>query len=293
MLEWVLWKAKKHKLVYNCIVSLIEVKNLTYSYDGKTNAVDDVTFNIEKGDYVTVIGHNGSGKSTLAKLLAGLLESKSGKVIIDSLELNEDNIYKIREKLGIVFQNPDNQFIGSTVEDDIAFGLENHQVPSKDMKEIIEEYAKRTGLEDYLKKEPTALSGGQKQRVAIAGVLAMHPNIIIFDEATSMLDPKGKRDIKALINDLHKNKDFTIVSITHDIEEVLHSDDCIVMNKGKMFDHDTPEKIFSDPERLRKIDLDIPFDLKIVEEFKKCGVKLKSKTQSDMVKELWQLASKR
>lgn len=273
-------------------MSLIEVKNLTYSYDGEKLAVDDMSFTIKKGDYVTVIGHNGSGKSTLAKLLAGLLEAKKGEIFIDGLKLNEDNINKIREKLGIVFQNPDNQFIGSTVEDDIAFGLENHQVKSEDMQAIINEYANRTGLQDFLKKEPTALSGGQKQRVAIAGVLAMHPNIIIFDEATSMLDPKGRKDIKALINDLHKDKSFTIISITHDIDEVLNSDDCIVMNKGKLFDHDTPEKIFADPEKLRKIDLDIPFDLKIVEEFKKCGIKLKSRNQNEMVKELWQLASK-
>lgn len=273
-------------------MSLIEVKNLTYSYDGEKLAVDDMSFAIKKGDYVTVIGHNGSGKSTLAKLLAGLLEAKKGEIFIDGLKLNEDNINKIREKLGIVFQNPDNQFIGSTVEDDIAFGLENHQVKSEDMQAIINEYANRTGLQDFLKKEPTALSGGQKQRVAIAGVLAMHPNIIIFDEATSMLDPKGRKDIKALINDLHKDKSFTIISITHDIDEVLNSDDCIVMNKGKLFDHDTPEKIFADPEKLRKIDLDIPFDLKIVEEFKKCGLKLKTRNQNEMVKELWQLASK-
>ena len=274
-------------------MGLIEVKDLAYSYDDTKNAVDGVSFEIKKGDYVTIIGHNGSGKSTLAKLLAGLFEAKNGEIIIDGLTLNQENIFKIREKLGIVFQNPDNQFIGSTVKDDIAFGLENHRVDSDKMQGIIEEYAKKAGLEKFLEKEPTALSGGQKQRVAIAGVLAMHPNIIIFDEATSMLDPKGKKDIKDLINDLHKDKDFTIISITHDIEEVLHSDDCIVMNKGKIFDHDKPEKIFADPDKLRKIDLDIPFDLKIVEEFKKCGIKLKSTKQSDMVKELWQYASKR
>lgn len=272
-------------------MAILEVKDLTYSYNNERNAVDGVSFGINKGDYVTIIGHNGSGKSTLAKLIAGLIEAKNGEIIIDDLKLNQENIYKIREKLGIVFQNPDNQFIGSTVKDDIAFGLENHKVESSKMQEIIEEYAKKTGLEKYLEKEPTALSGGQKQRVAIAGVLAMHPNIIIFDEATSMLDPKGKEDIKQLINTLHKDKDFTIISITHDIEEVLHSDDCIVMNKGKIFDHDKPEIIFSDPDKLRKIDLDIPFNLKIVEEFKKNGIKLKSRTQEEMVKELWQYAS--
>ena len=273
-------------------MGVLEVKDLVYSYDGLKNAVDGVSFEIRRGDYVTIIGHNGSGKSTLAKLIAGLIEAKQGEIIIDSLKLNQESISKIREKLGIVFQNPDNQFIGSTVKDDIAFGLENHKVPTDKMQDIIEEYAKRVGLEKYLDKEPTAMSGGQKQRVAIAGVLAMHPNIIIFDEATSMLDPKGKEDIKSLINELHKDKDFTIISITHDIEEVLHSDDCIVMNKGKVFDHDNPEKIFSDSEKLRKIDLDIPFDLKIVEEFKNYGLKLKSRTQSEMVKELWQYAAR-
>ena len=273
-------------------MGIIEVKELSYSYDGKTNAVDGVSFDINKGDYVTIIGHNGSGKSTLAKLIAGLFEAKTGEITVDGYKLNSDNIQKIREKLGIVFQNPDNQFIGSTVKDDIAFGLENHQIESEKMQSIIEKYASQTGLSQYLEKEPTALSGGQKQRVAIAGVLAMHPDIIIFDEATSMLDPKGKEDIKALINTLHKNKDFTIISITHDIEEVLHSDDCIVMNKGKVFDHDKPEVIFADPDKLRKVDLDIPFNLKIVEEFKKCGFKLKSRTQEEMVEELWRYASK-
>lgn len=280
-------------MVYNVkAMSILEVKDLTYSYDNIKNAVDGVSFSIDKGDYVTIIGHNGSGKSTLAKLMAGLIEAKSGEITIDGLKLNEENIYEIRKKLGIVFQNPDNQFIGSTVKDDIAFGLENHQVETSKMQAIIEEYAKRAGLEKYLDKEPTALSGGQKQRVAIAGVLAMCPNIIIFDEATSMLDPKGKEDIKALINELHKDKDFTIISITHDIEEVLHSDDCIVMNKGKLFDHNTPEEVFKDPDKLRRIDLDIPFELKVVEEFRKYGLKLKSRKQSDMVKELWQYVSK-
>ena len=280
-------------LLYNCFVSLIEVKDLTYGYNEEKLAIDSVSFNIEQGDYVTIIGHNGSGKSTLAKLMAGLLEAKSGQVIIDGLVLNMENLYKIREKLGIVFQNPDNQFIGSTVKDDIAFGLENHLVPSEKMEDIIREYAARVGLSEYLEKEPTALSGGQKQRVAIAGVLAMHPSIIIFDEATSMLDPKGKEDIKALINDLHRDRAFTIISITHDIEEVLHSDDCLVLNKGKVFEHDVPYKVFSNPERLRKIDLDIPFELRVKEELKKNGINLKSADEESMVKELWQLASRK
>lgn len=273
-------------------MSLIEVKNLVFAYNDTKNAVDDISFNIEEGSYTCIIGHNGSGKSTLAKLIAGLLEAKSGEIYIDGLKMNIENIREIRKKLGIVFQNPDNQFIGSTVKDDIAFGLENTKVPSEKMEEIIVKYANEVGLSEYLEKEPTALSGGQKQRVAIAGVLAMHPSILIFDEATSMLDPKGKKDIKALIGKLHENKDFTIISITHDIEEVLQADDCLVLNKGKVYMHDKPENVFKNPDELRKIELDVPFNLQVKEALKKQGIKLKSEKSKDMAKELWQLYSK-
>ena len=238
-----------------------------------------------------MIGHNGSGKSTLAKLLAGLLEAKSGEIIIDGLKMNEDNIYEIRKKLGIVFQNPDNQFIGSTVRDDIAFGLENRRIPQQEMDPIIDEFAREVGLNDFLDKEPTALSGGQKQRVAIAGVMAMKPEILIFDEATSMLDPKGKADIKKLINELHDNGRFTIISITHDIEEVLHADDCLVLNKGKVYMHDRPEAVFARPEELRKIDLDIPFNLKVKEALAKRGIRLKKSDLKGMAEELWRSSS--
>ena len=179
-------------------MKVIEVKDLCFSYNNENLVLDGVSFNIEKGSYTTIIGHNGSGKSTLAKLLAGLLEAKSGEILIDGLKVNEENISDIRRRLGIVFQNPDNQFIGSTVRDDIAFGLENRLVPHEEMDGIIDEFAKEVGLTKFLDKEPTALSGGQKQRVAIAGVMAMRKEIIIFDEATSMLDPKGKSDIKKL-----------------------------------------------------------------------------------------------
>ena len=212
----------------------VKVNNLSYSYDGEHDAVSNVSFNIEKGSYTTIIGHNGSGKSTIAKLLVGLLEKKNGTIMIEDLELNQDNLIKIRNKIGIVFQNPDNQFIGSTVRDDIAFGLENHCVEQKDMDPIINEYAAKVNMTEFLDSEPTHLSGGQKQRVAIAGVLAMHPDIIIFDESTSMLDPQGKDEIKKFIYHLHENKELTIISITHDIEEVSSSDHVIVMNDGKV-----------------------------------------------------------
>ena len=273
-------------------MSLIEVRNLTFSYTEANEVLSDLSFNIEKGDYVTIIGHNGSGKSTLARLLVGLLVPKSGDIIIDGLKLDEENVYKIREKLGIVFQNPDNQFIGSTVKDDIAFGLENRLVKSEEMDEIINKYASIVGLEKFLDKEPTALSGGQKQRVAIAGVLAMKPDIIIFDEATSMLDPKGKKDIKDLMNKIHGDGKYTIISITHDIEEVMQASDCIVLNKGKIYMHDKPVNIFKNGDELRKIDLDVPFNIKIKEAFKKEKINLKTDSLEKMADELWQLNSR-
>ena len=273
-------------------MSLIEVRNLTFSYIEGSEVLSDLSFNIEKGDYVTIIGHNGSGKSTLARLLVGLLVPKRGDIIIDGLKLDEENVYKIREKLGIVFQNPDNQFIGSTVKDDIAFGLENRLVKSEEMDEIINKYASIVGLEKFLDKEPTALSGGQKQRVAIAGVLAMKPDIIIFDEATSMLDPKGKKDIKDLMNKIHGDGQYTIISITHDIEEVMQASDCIVLNKGKIYMHDKPVNIFKNGDELRKIDLDVPFNIKIKEAFKKEKINLKTDSLEKMADELWQLNSR-
>ena len=273
-------------------MSLIELKNVSYSYTNDRKAIDDVSFNIEKGSYTTVIGHNGSGKSTLAKLIAGLLEIKQGEIIVDGLKVNEENIHSIRKHLGIVFQNPDNQFIGSTVRDDIAFGLENRLVESEKMDDIILEFVEKVGLSSYLDYEPQNLSGGQKQRVAIAGILAMKPDIIIFDEATSMLDPKGKKEIKQLMADLAAGDDITIISITHDIEEVLQSDKCVVLNKGKLFMYDKPEVVFSDSEKLRKINLDIPFTMQVKEVFKDHKIKLKANDLKGMVDELCQLRLK-
>ena len=274
-------------------MSLIEIKNVFYQYNETKKAVNGVSFDVKQGDYVTIIGHNGSGKSTLAKLIAGLLPVKSGQILIDGKEVNEENIASIRTRLGIVFQNPDNQFIGSTVKDDIAFGLENKLVPSENMDAIINEFAKKVGLEAFLNYEPQNLSGGQKQRVAIAGILALKPDIIIFDEATSMLDPKGKKEIKQLMYDLASGDDITIISITHDIEEVLQSDDCIVLNKGKLFMHDKPENIFMHAEKLREIDLDVPFIEKVRETFGKHKIKLKAQDLKGMVDELCRSSSKR
>ena len=270
----------------------IEVNDLTFSYDQRQNAVEHVSFSIPKGSYTTVIGQNGSGKSTLAKLLLGLLEKKSGTICIDGLELNEENIRTIRQKVGIVFQNPDNQFIGSTVRDDIAFGLENHQVPQEKMDALIHTFAEKVGMEAFLNAEPMHLSGGQKQRVAIAGVLAMRPEFLLFDEATSMLDPQGKEEIRRVIHQLHKEKELTILSITHDIDEAAYSDYVIAMYQGHAVLFGTPQEIFADEKALHKIHLDLPFSMRMSDALHKQGVLVKkSLTQKGLVEQLCRLHS--
>ena len=272
----------------------IHVENLTFSYDKEKNAVENVSFSINEGSYTTIIGHNGSGKSTIAKLLIGLLEKDHGNIFVDGEELTYESLFHIRNKVGIVFQNPDNQFIGATVADDIAFGLENHQVPTEKMQSIIEEYAKKVKMTRYLQSEPTRLSGGQKQRVAIAGVLAMQPSIIIFDESTSMLDPQGKAEINELIQQIHKDSKITMVSITHDIEEVSKSDHVIVMDKGHVVMEGKPEEILVKEKELLNLHLDIPFALKFVNALKEEQVELSPCiTMERVVEELWQSALKK
>ncbi len=271
----------------------ISVENLTFSYDKEKNAVEDVSFSIAEGSYTTIVGHNGSGKSTIAKLLIGLLDKDQGHIYIDNQELDYDSVYDIRDKVGIVFQNPDNQFIGATVADDIAFGLENHQIKSEKMQSIIEKFANKVGMIKYLDSEPTKLSGGQKQRVAIAGVLAMTPEIIIFDESTSMLDPQGKADINELIQEIHKESNITIISITHDIEEVSKSDYVIVMDRGHVVMRGKPDEILLKEKELVKLQLDIPFALKFTNALKKENIDIKSCTTLErVVEEVCQLRLK-
>lgn len=261
----------------------IEIEHLSFSYDEQIKALDDVSFSIEEGSYTVIMGHNGSGKSTIAKLLIGLLEAQSGTIRVDGIELKEETVYDIRDKVGIVFQNPDNQFIGATVADDIAFGLENHQVPHEQMQQIIEEFAARVNMSKYLNSEPTKLSGGQKQRVAIAGVLAMRPQILIFDESTSMLDPQGKAEINALVKKIHEETGITIISITHDIEEMVSSDHVIVMKEGHVVMDGTPSEVLNNEEELVQMQLDIPFSLKFVNEMKKHGISLKREIRMEKV----------
>lgn len=272
----------------------IEVKDLNFSYDQHLDVVKDVSFTVERGTYTTLIGHNGSGKSTIAKLIIGLLEKEQGSILIDGEELNNETVESIRRKIGIVFQNPDNQFIGATVRDDIAFGLENHQVDPKDMDVIIEKYAGEVGMIEYLNHEPTRLSGGQKQRVAIAGILAMKPEILILDEATSMLDPEGKEDINALVKQLHKENNMTILSITHDVEEVMKSDHVIVMYEGRIVKDGVPSKMMLNEQELVRLKLDAPYSVKLSNELSKLGIKLKNAGNMEgMVNELCQLLLKK
>ena len=271
----------------------IRTENLNFSYEEGIKTIDNVSFTIEKGMYVTIIGHNGSGKSTLAKLLAGLLEAESGKILINGMELNEENLPVLRRTIGIVFQNPDNQFIGSTVRDDIAFGLENHRIAQPDMDPIIEKFAEKVGMTKYLNSEPTHLSGGQKQRVAIAGVLAMKPEILIFDEATSMLDPQGKAEIKKVIRELHEESDLTIISITHDIDEVAESDFVLAMNAGKIALMGPPHEVFANEKTIAEIHLELPYSTRLGKLLAENGVTVKNHmTMKGLVGELCQLHSK-
>lgn len=253
----------------------IVVKNLSFSYEKEHETLSNISFDIPQGSYVSIVGHNGSGKSTLAKLLIGLIKADSGDIYVDGVLCVHKNISEIRSKMCLVFQNPDNQFIGSTVEDDIAFGLENKRVPHEEMDGIIQEFAQEVGMDQYLQKEPSMLSGGQKQRVAIAGALALNPEILILDEATSMLDPKGKAEISDLILKMRKNnRDLTIISITHDIEEAFLSDEVIVLSQGKIVLQGIPEEVFSHHEQLQQIHLDVPFVLNLKEKLQNSGIKL-------------------
>ena len=256
-------------------------------YESLQDTKDDPsTASVNEGEIVALLGPNGSGKSTIAKLLIGLLEPNENSITAFGEVLNNKSIHRIRQRIGIVFQNPDNQFVGSTVADDIAFGLENRCVPQKDMDKIINEFAWKVHMQDFLDKEPDKLSGGQKQRVAIAGVLAMKPDVIIFDEATAMLDPKGKKEVRETIYEMRKeNSNLTIISITHDLEEAFSADEIIVLNKGKVYMNGTPEEILLNRSKLRDAGLDVPFKTKLTDELNKLGVNVNSSESLERIVE--------
>lgn len=243
---------------------MIKVKDLKFKYQGANEyALDNVSVTIPRGSYVAILGHNGSGKSTFSKLISGLYKPTSGEIYIDGIMIKKNSLRDIRKKIGIIFQNPDNQFIGSTVEDDLAFGLENANVDREKMKKIIQDLAAKVDMENFLDREPNSLSGGQKQRVAIASVLALNPEIIIFDEATSMLDPKGKEDVLKIIKDIQKTREKTLISITHDMDEAIMADYCIVFSKGKIIAFDESKNILNNSKIIEESKIDSPFIYKI------------------------------
>lgn len=264
---------------------MIEVNNLSFSYNQKEEALKNVSFNIADHEWVSIIGHNGSGKSTIAKLLVGLLAPTSGSISIDGVELNEKSVASLRHKVGIVFQNPDNQFVGYNVKYDIAFGLENHKVERSEMISLIEEYTKKVDMYEYLEREPQTLSGGQKQRVAIAGILALNCDVIILDEATSMLDPEGTEDIINLIKELHTKYNKTVITITHDLNLAQLSDRVIVMRLGEKIAEGNPEDIFKQRDLLKSSNLDMPFSLRMIDEASKIE---KLNSDEKLMEALWE-----
>ena len=269
-------------------MSKLEIKNLSFSYDREHPVIDDISFKLEKGSFVCVLGHNGSGKSTLAKLIVGLLDKSGGQIFFDDVEINQKNIKDLQSKTALVFQNPDNQFIGATVEDDIAFGLENKQFPHDKMQEEIEKFADSVNMLDYLKKEPTNLSGGQKQRVAIAGALILKPEVLILDEATSMLDPKGKSTVRKVIDRIHKeNPDLSIISITHDIDEALLADQVFILSHGKLVGNGKPQEILRDRKTLLDLKLEQPFIYRFEKKLNDIGISSNAESIEQLVEDIW------
>ena len=272
--------------------SIIDVKNLSFRYKESQEYYDvkDITFHVKRGEWLSIVGHNGSGKSTTVRLIDGLLEAESGEIVIDGQLLTEENVWNIRRQIGMVFQNPDNQFVGATVEDDVAFGLENQGLSRQEMKKRVEEALDLVGMLDFKKREPARLSGGQKQRVAIAGVVALRPAILILDEATSMLDPEGRRELIETVKGIRKDYDMTVISITHDLEEVAMSDRVLVMKKGEIESTSSPRELFSRND-LDQIGLDDPFANQLKHSLNQHGYDLPENylTESELEDKLWEL----
>lgn len=274
--------------------SFVRLEHVFYKYeDTEKYAVKDVSISAQKGEWVALVGHNGSGKSTIAKLLNGFLFPEDGLIKIGHFVLSEKNIWEIRRQVGMVFQNPDNQFVGATVQDDVAFGLENHGVPHDTMVERVESALNEVGMQSYALHEPARLSGGQKQRVAIAGVLALQPDVIILDEATSMLDPRGRAEVMETIRIMREQEDITVISITHDLDEVLFADRVIVMNKGEIHSEGTPKEIFQQADAMREIGLGVPFIIELQEKLVAGGFETGSTVLSEgaLLDQLWKLNS--
>lgn len=278
------------------MTNIIEVNNLFYKYDEEDAdyTLKDVTFHVKQGEWLSIIGHNGSGKSTTVRLIDGLLEAESGDIIISGDKLTIENVWEKRRQIGMVFQNPDNQFVGATVEDDVAFGLENQGLPLEEMRHRVQEALDLVGMADFKTREPARLSGGQKQRVAIAGVVALRPDIIILDEATSMLDPEGRLELIQLVQAIKEQHQITVISITHDLDEVALSDRVIVMKEGRVESVSRPADLFMRDDLL-ELGLEEPFSTRLAGQLRQAGLDLPLRyfTEEELEETLWQSLSKK
>jgi len=274
---------------------LIEFKHVSFRYqeDGPW-VLKDISFSVAENESVAIIGHNGSGKSTIAKLMNGLLFPQEGEIWINGQQLTEESIWDIRREVGMVFQNPDNQFVGATVQDDVAFGMENRGIPRHIMEQRIQSSLEAVKMTAYLLTEPHRLSGGQKQRVAIAGIIAISPKVLILDEATVMLDPRGRNEIMETINQLTEQEELSLITITHDLQEVTQVERVIVLNKGEIWTTGTPRTILRNSKELQAIGLDVPFITDLSGKLSELGIMLENEpfTSEEMLEDLWILHSK-
>ena len=273
--------------------AVIKATGLTYAYEDGFDAVRGVDFEVYEGEFLAILGHNGSGKSTLAKLMNALFLPTGGEICVGGIVAkNEDDAFRVREKCGMVFQNPDNQIVATIVEEDVAFGLENLGVPSAEIRRRVDAALKTVGMEEYALSAPHMLSGGQKQRVAIAGVLAMQPEIIVFDEATAMLDPSGRAEVMRVVRELNKTGGVTVIWITHFMEEAAQAERLLVMDEGKIAMQGAPLEVFTRVEEIRALGLDAPEMILLAEELRKRGIPAKDvMTVDEMVVELCRLKS--
>ncbi|GAB4074335.1 energy-coupling factor ABC transporter ATP-binding protein [Barrientosiimonas marina] len=274
---------------------LVEFRNVSFRYsEGQPWVLNNCSFEIYENEAMAFIGHNGSGKSTIAKLMNGLLFPQEGQIMINGRQVTPESIWDIRRDVGMVFQNPDNQFVGTTVQDDVAFGMENRGLPRQEMVKRIDEVLTAVDMKDYLLTEPDKLSGGQKQRVAIAGVLAIFPQVLILDEATAMLDPKGRTEIMQTVAEIQKQRHLSLITITHDLREVVQAERVIVMNEGRIWAEAAPRDIFARRAELRDIGLDVPFVAALSDNLKQAGVPIthEALNHEELLEELWISRSK-
>ena len=276
---------------------MIECRNLIFKYTAGENqeekiAINDVNFQIKEGEFIAILGHNGSGKSTMAKHMNALLIPTEGKMLVNKMDTSDmNNLWNIRETAGMVFQNPDNQLVATIVEEDVAFGPENLGVPPEEIRKRVDEALERVGMSEYKKHAPHLLSGGQKQRIAIAGILAMKPKCIIFDEPTAMLDPSGRKEVLDTIIDLNRNYGITVILITHYMDEAAKADRIVVMDKGKLILDGKPRDVFSNVEKMKSIGLDVPQVTELSYELQKAGINIDTRILdvNEMVNAICQL----